>query len=865
MDEHGRSLIPVNIEDEMRVSYMDYAMSVIIGRALPDARDGLKPVHRRVLFTMHELRNNWNGPYKKSARIVGDCMAKYHPHGDQAIYDTLVRMAQDFSMRYVLADGQGNWGSVDGDPAAAMRYTEVRMARIAHELLADIEKETVDFGANYDDSLHEPLVLPTRIPNLLVNGSAGIAVGMATNIPPHNLTEVIDGCIKVMREPGVTLPELMELIPGPDFPTAGSIHGVSGIREAYETGRGIIRMRATSDVEEMPGDRERIVVSELPYQVNKAKLLEKIAELVRDKKIAGISDLRDESDRRGMRMVIELKRDAQADIVLNQLYKLTPLQQSFGINMLAIVHGEPRLLSLKDALSHFIDHRRDVTTRRCRYELRQAEARAHILEGYIIALDNIDEVIALIRASQTTDEARMGLMSRFGLSERQAKAILEMRLQRLTGMEREKIESELAELQAEISRLKAILADENLLLDLIEKELLEVREAYGDERRTRIFAGGADLNLEDLIPVEDMVVTVSHEGYIKRVPLAEYRTQRRGGRGKSGMATKDTDYVEHLFVASSHAHMLFFTDFGRVFSTRVFEVPKGSRQSKGKPINNLLPVEAGEKLAMVLALDEFTEGCNLIFATAEGQVKKTDLMSYSNIRSTGIIAIRLREGDRLISVRLTTGSSNVMLLTRKGMAIRFDENDARAMGRDTAGVRGIDLGEGDEVVGCLTFEPELEDEIQVLSVTENGYGKRTPMSRYKWGESVQRRGGKGLSDIDTGDRNGPVVGAIRMETELDEYLLVTNGGVIIRAKAESVRQTDRNTKGVRLINLGADEKVVGVARYTGDDDDEDIEGEGPESADAGDGETADAGGTDAAGDADAGDGADETEGGDADE
>ncbi|MEZ4436910.1 MAG: DNA gyrase subunit A [bacterium] len=836
--------MPVNIEDEMRVSYLDYAMSVIIGRALPDVRDGLKPVHRRVLYVMHELKNNYNAAYKKSARIVGDCIGKYHPHGDQAVYDTLVRLAQDFSMRYPLVDGQGNFGSVDGDKAAAMRYTEVRMARIAHELLADIDKDTIEFGPNYDESTLEPLVLPTKVPNLLVNGSAGIAVGMATNIPPHNLREVIDGTIAVMRNPDIGFAELMEHITAPDFPTGGTIHGTAGIVEAYRTGRGVIRIRAVCRTEEMPGDRERIVVDELPYQVNKARLIEKIAELVREKRIEGISDLRDESDRQGMRIVIELKRDAQSQVVLNQLYKLTALQSSFGINMLAIVHGEPRVLTLKEVLEHFIDHRRDVTLRRTRFDLRKAEEREHLLEGYVIALDHIDEVIDIIRNSATVDLARERLMERFALSERQATAILEMRLRRLTGLERDEILAELEGIRVEIARLRGILQSEAKLLDVIEQELIAVRELYGDERRTRVEASSADFDLADLIPQEDMVVTISHEGYVKRVPVSEYRTQRRGGRGKSGMATKETDFVEHLFVANTHSTMLFFSTAGRVFSEQVFHLPAGSRTSRGKPIINVLPFEGDEKLAMVLAIPEFVEGHNLFFATARGRVKRTDLMAYANIRSSGIIAIKLNDDDRLIAVRQTTGKSDVLLATREGMSIRFDEEDVRQMGRDAAGVRGIELGDDDEVVGCITFDRGETDEAAtwLLTVCENGYGKRTLLDRYR----NQNRGGKGLIDIKASERNGPVVGVVKVEADTDEYLLVTDHGVIIRARAGDVSEVNRNTLGVRLIALDDGAKVVSVARYA----------EGEEEADGSvDGSVAPAGesGEFEAGDADAGD------------
>jgi DNA gyrase subunit A len=783
---------------------------------------------------MYELKNNWNSSYKKSARVVGDCIGKYHPHGDQAVYDTIVRMAQHFAMRNPLVDGQGNFGSVDGDRAAAMRYTEVRMARIAHELLADIEKETVEFGTNYDDSLKEPHVLPTKVPNLLINGSTGIAVGMATNIPPHNLRETIDATIAIMQNPNISINELMGIMPGPDFPTGGIIFGTQGIHDAYHTGRGIIRIRAVPHIEEMSRDRERIVVTELPYQVNKAKLLEKIAQLVREKRLEGISDLRDESDRQGMRMVIELKRDAQHQVVLNQLFKLTNLQSSFGINMLAIVHGEPRVLSLKEALEHFIDHRRDVTLRRTRFDKRKAEERAHILEGLKIALDFIDEVIAIIRNSPTADEARVNLMGRFGLREIQARAILDMRLRRLTGLERDEIIAELEQLRERIAYFQSILDSEELLLKVITDEMVAVRDQYQDERRTQITYNDAELNREDLIPVEDMVVTISNSGYIKRVQLAEYRTQRRGGRGKSGMATKEEDFVEHLFVASTHATMLFFTTSGRVFTERVFQVPQGSRHSRGKPIWRLLPFEEGEKLNMVLAVDEFTDGNYLLFVTAQGQVKKTDLMAYSKVRSTGIRAIRLNEGDELIAVRQTTGNSDVLLTTAQGMAIRFEEDDVRPMGRDAAGVRGIRLEDGDKVVGGITFdrtEEGVEDNF-VLTATDNGYGKRTELREYlkrsenedgTFSYSAQSRGGKGRTDIKLNDRNGLVVGTIKIESEADEYLMVTDGGIIIRASAGDVSVYKRNTQGVRLIKVQEGEQVVSIARYAESDEDEELE------------------------------------------
>ena len=821
MQETTQSLLPVNIEDEMRVSYLDYAMSVIIGRALPDVRDGLKPVHRRVLYTMYELKNNWNSSYKKSARIVGDCIGKYHPHGDQAVYDTLVRLAQDFSMRYPLVDGQGNFGSVDGDPAAAMRYTEVRMQKLAHELLSDIDKDTVEFGPNYDETTYEPLVMPTRVPNLLVNGSAGIAVGMATNIPPHNLTEVINGVIAVMRNPELTFEDLLEIIPAPDFPTGGTIYGTKGIIDAYRTryhsNSGGLRHRGNEL------DRERIVVHEL-VSSQQAKLLEKILSSSRQSGRHG--DLRDESDRRGMRVVIELS-DAQAQVVLNQLYKLTALQNSFGINLLAIVHGEPRLLNLRETLDHFLEHRKDVTLRRCRYELKKHEERAHLLEGFKLALDHIDEVIKIIRASATADEARSNLMERFGLSHPQAQAILDMRLRRLTGLERDEILNELEAVRAEIERLRAILNDEGLLLNLIEGELREVLDQFGDERKTQVVQSAAEFDLEDLIPVEDMVVTISNSGYVKRVPVNEYRTQRRGGRGKSGMTTKDEDFVDHLFVASTHSTMLFFTTRGRVFSRKVFYLPSGSRQSRGKPIVNVLNFEPDESLAMVLAVDEFSEGKALFFATEKGRVNKTDLMAYSNIRSSGIIAIVLNEDDRLIAVRETTGQVTSFFPQQTGWRY-VSEDNVRTMGR-TAGVRGIDLGESDRVVGCVTFDREETDgeEVSLLTVTTNGFGKRTVLDGYMRGGSTQSRGGKGLIDIQTDERNGEVVGVVKVENETDEYLLVTDAGVIIRAETKSVSLIGRNTKGVRLINLDDGTRVVSVARYAVTEDEvETLDGDG---------------------------------------
>ncbi|MBM4320246.1 MAG: DNA gyrase subunit A, partial [Deltaproteobacteria bacterium] len=715
--------IPVNIEDEMRSSYIDYAMSVIIGRALPDVRDGLKPVHRRCLFAMHDLGNHWNTAYKKSARIVGDVIGKYHPHGDQAVYDTIVRMAQGFSMRYCLVDGQGNFGSVDGDPPAAMRYTEVRMARLTQELLADIDKETVDFGPNYDETLQEPLVLPTRIPNLLVNGSEGIAVGMATKIPPHNLSEVLAATVALIRNPEASLAELMSLVKGPDFPTAGIILGRKGIVDAYLTGRGVLHVRARAEIEPIDnGKREAIIVRELPYQVNKARMIEKIAELVREKRIEGIAELRDESDRRGIRVVMELRRDANAEVILNQLYKMTPMQSSFGINMLAIVGGQPLVLSLKEALGHFIDHRRSVVTRRCQHELRKARERAHILEGLIVALDHIDEIVELIKRSTGPAEARAGLMSRFGLSERQAQAILDMRLQRLTGLEREKIRAEHAALLQEIARLEAILRDEKLLLQVIVDELEQISATYGDARLTEIVEEEADIDIEDLIPEETVVVTRSHTGYIKRASLSEYRSQRRGGKGRRGMATKDEDFVTDLFVASTHDDLIIFTSRGRCFLLKVYQIPAGNRASRGKPLVNLIQLEEGEKVAAVLALPGLDQGGCLFFVTRKGRVKKTELTAYRNIRSTGLTATVLEEGDELVTVLLVRSGDTVLLSTRKGMSIRFAEMQVRAMGRVSRGVIGIKLRQGDAVVDAALLPPGEMDHDGTGGVGQEGEG-----------------------------------------------------------------------------------------------------------------------------------------------
>ena len=804
--EPGSHKIDVSIEDEMKTSYIDYAMSVIIGRALPDVRDGLKPVHRRTLFAMHELKNNWNAAYKKSARVVGDVIGKYHPHGDQAVYDTIVRMAQTFSMRYLLVDGQGNFGSVDGDPAAAMRYTEVRMSRLAHELLADIEKETVDFGPNYDESLQEPLLLPARAPNLLINGSEGIAVGMATKIPPHNLREIVQATVRLIRDPELTNDDLMTTVTGPDFPTGAYILGTGGIAEAYRTGRGIVHMRAKHHLEEK-ANGESIIFDELPFQVNKARLLERIAELVKEKRIEGIRDLRDESDRRGMRMVVELRRDAIADVVLNQLFKMTPLQGSFGIILLAIVRGRPRVLTLRDCLKHFIDHRRTVVTRRCQYELRRAEARAHILEGLLIALDNIEAIIKTIRASADAPIAKAALMSGFGLSELQAQAILDMRLQRLTGLERDKIRAEYEELKTEIERLTAILGDEGLLMEVIVGELDEIEERYGDERRTEILPFAGVIDDESLIPEERMVVTVSNQGYIKRVALSEYSAQRRGGKGKASMRTKDEDFVRDLFVESTHSHVLIFTSLGRVFRLKVWQLPQGSRTARGKAVVNLLNLMEGEEMTALRPVAEWPEEMGqkfLFFCTRKGRVKKTDLTAYHNIRSNGLYAIELEDDDHLIEVSQVDPSQDVILVSADGMSIRFNSDEARPMGRRTRGVRGMSLRPGDKVVGML---PVWDDDGDLLTATERGYGKRTPTSDYR----AQKRAGLGLKDIKTGPRNGKVIGA-RSVTDDDEIIFVTDGGTLIRIGCDEVRQIGRNTKGVILIRVDDDETLVGLAK-----------------------------------------------------
>jgi len=799
--------LPVKLEEEMQKSYMDYAMSVIIGRALPDARDGLKPVHRRVLYAMYDLSNDWNKPYKKSARIVGDVIGKYHPHGDVAAYDTLVRMAQDFSLRYPLIDGQGNFGSVDGDPPAAMRYTEVRMARLAGELLADIEKETVNFVPNYDGTLTEPTVLPARFPNLLVNGSSGIAVGMATNIPPHNLREILEATVATINQPEISVEELMAILPGPDFPTAGFILGSDGIREAYLSGKGMIQLRARALIERQKRtERESIVVTELPYQVNKAKLLERIAELVQEKKMEGISDLRDESDREGMRIVVELKRDAVAQVVLNQLFKHTQMQVTFGIIMLAIVRGQPLVLNIKELIQQFINHRKEVVTRRSQFELKKAEANAHILEGLKIALDNLDRVISLIRSSKTPKEAKEGLMAKFSLSEAQAQAILEMRLQRLTNLEREKINEEYKEVIKLIARLREILDNERLLLNLIVEELREIQDRYGDERRTQIIEEAREIDLEDLIVEEDMVVTISHSGYIKRNAISLYRSQRRGGRGKMGMSTKEEDFVEHLFIASTHSYILIFTDAGKVYWLKVHEIPQGGRMARGKAIVNLLNLSGGEKITAILPVRAFEQGKNVIMSTKQGVIKKTDLMSYSHPRTGGIIALTLDPGDELISAGLTDGTREILLSSRDGKAIRFSEEEARVIGRTARGVKGITLGKQDFLVSMDIVSPGTLG-ASILSVTENGFGKRTPVEEYP----IQSRSGKGVITVKTTPRNGKLVGTQQI-TEQDHVMLITDKGKIIRMRGEEISVIGRNTQGVKLIELEPGERVMALAR-----------------------------------------------------
>lgn len=813
-DIHHKQML-VNIEDEMKKSYMDYSMSVIIGRALPDVRDGLKPVHRRILYAMYEMGYRHNKPYKKCARIVGDIMGKYHPHGDAAIYDTLVRMAQDFSLRYMLVDGQGNFGSIDGDPPAAMRYTESRLSRIADEVMADLEKDTVDFVPNYDESLTEPSILATRLPLLLLNGTSGIAVGMATNIPPHNLTEIIDGTIALIQTPEITVEQLMHYIPGPDFPTAGFINGREGILSAYKTGRGIIRVRARALIEKNArNDRETIVVTELPYQVNKASLIEKIAELVRDKKIGGISDLRDESDREGIRVVIDLKRDENSAVILNQLYKFTQMEVSFGINMLAISEGRPQVFNLKEVLEKFVAFRQEVVIRRTQFELARAKERAHILEGLIIALNNIDDVIAVIKAAKTPAEASVNLCARFSLSEAQAKAILEMRLQRLTGLERTKIDEEYAELTKLIAKLTAILADPQKVLKVITDELTEIKDRYGDERRTEIVASSEDINIEDMIVEEDMMVTISHAGYIKRNPVSLYKSQHRGGRGKMGMGTKEEDFVEKIFVASTHNYLLVFTNTGKVHWLKVYQLPQAGRAAKGKAIVNLLNLAPGERVSATLPVREFVADKFVVMVTKKGIIKKTELAAYSNPRTGGIIAVSIDEGDELVDVQLTMGNQDIFLATRLGMAIRFKEDDVRDMGRTARGVHGIKLDDGDDVIGVEipangTF---------MLTVSEHGFGKCTPIEEYR----VQTRGGKGTMNLKTVPKVGNVSGVLQVIGE-ENIMLISNSGKVIRLKAQEVPVNHRVTQGVKLIELDPEEKLVGVARTTQEVEDKDDE------------------------------------------
>jgi DNA gyrase subunit A len=844
----ANEILPVSLEDEMRRSYLDYAMSVIVGRALPDARDGLKPVHRRVLYAMHELGNDWNKAYKKSARVVGDVIGKYHPHGDVAVYDTIVRMAQDFSLRYMLVDGQGNFGSVDGDSAAAMRYTEVRMARIGHEMLADIDKETVDFVPNYDGAEHEPLILPTRLPNLLINGSTGIAVGMATNIPPHNLGEVIDACLALLRDPEVSVDDLIDFVPAPDFPTSGIIYGVAGAREAYRTGRGRVVMRARAHFEEIKGSngRQAIIVDELPYQVNKRTLLEKIGELVNDKKIDGISDLRDESDKSGMRIVIELKRAEVPDVVLNCLYKQTQLQDSFGMNMVALVDGQPRLLNLKQILECFLSHRREVVTRRVTFELRKARERAHIQEGLAVALDNVDEIIALIKASPTPADARRALMGRlwqsatvgemlrrasldmtrpegleieyglskngYLLSETQAQAILDLRLQRLTGMERDKIIADFSELLDRIADLADILARPERISAIIADELSDIRARYGDARRSEIVVDAQDLGIEDFITPQDMVVTLSHTGYIKAQPLSDYRAQRRGGRGKQATSMKDDDFIDQLFIANTHDYILCFSNRGRLYWLKVYEAPQGARTGRGRPIVNLFPLEEGEKINTVLPVREFTEDLYIFMCTSQGMVKKTLLSEFSNPRKAGIIAVALDDGDFLIGARITNGSQDVVLVSDAGKAVWFDEEDVRPMGRKTRGVVGMRLGEGQQVLSLLVAENHQET---VLVATENGYGKRTVLADFRH----SRRGTQGVIAIAASERNGKVVAAHLVKDE-DEIMLITTGGVLIRTRVREIRELGRATQGVTLIALSEGEKLAGLEKVAETEDDD---------------------------------------------
>jgi len=852
MEQFAKETIPVNLEDEMKQSYLDYAMSVIVGRALPDVRDGMKPVHRRVLFAMHELGNDWNKPYKKSARVVGDVIGKYHPHGDTAVYDTIVRLAQGFSMRYPIIDGQGNFGSVDGDAPAAMRYTEIRMSRIAHEMLADLDKETVNYAPNYDGSEHEPVVLPSRLPNLLVNGSSGIAVGMATNIPPHNLTEVVTACLAVIDNPDVTVVELMQHVPGPDFPTAAIINGVDGIREAYETGRGRISIRARVEIEtDDKNGRQTIVVTELPYQVNKARLLEHIAELVKDGKIEGVAELRDESDKSGMRMVIELKRGEVSDVILNNLYEHTALQTVFGVNMVALVNNQPLVLNLKQLLEYFIQHRREVVTRRSIYDLRKSRERAHVLEGLAVALENIDEMVALIKAAKDPADAKTKMMARawkaaivtrmlagsdtdltrpqglaaeFGLrkdgywlSEAQAQAILDLRLHRLTGLEQDKLRTEYGEILKTIADLLDILANPDRLMRVIRDELTAIRDQYGDARRTEIAQQRVSVSVEDLIAEEDVVVTLSHAGYIKSQPLAVYRAQRRGGRGKTATSVKEEDFVDKLIISNSHATILCFTSRGKVYWRKVYEIPQAGRGARGKPIVNLLPLEEGENVNAILPVRDFEKGGFVFMATSDGTVKKTELVEFTRPRSTGIKAIELEPGNQLIGVGLTNGECEILLFSDAGKCVRFNEAEVRPMGRAARGVRGLDLKDGQRVVSLIITCNGGGAEIAILTATQNGYGKRTLLTEYP----AHRRGGQGVISIQVSERNGPVVGACVVDAS-DEVMLITNAGTLIRTRVKEISQVSRNTQGVRLIEMSAEgERLAGIEKVLETEDEAD--------------------------------------------
>lgn len=803
MDFGLGKVLPISIEQEMKNSYIDYAMSVIVMRALPDVRDGLKPVHRRILYAMHEAGMAANKPYKKSARIVGEVLGKYHPHGDSSVYDAIVRMAQNFSTRYLLVDGHGNFGSVDGDSAAAMRYTEVRMSRVAEEMLADIDKDTVDFVPNYDESLKEPTVLPAKIPNLLVNGSSGIAVGMATNIPPHNLGEVVDGVIMMIDNPETTLKDLMMVIKGPDFPTGGLILGREGIKNAYTTGKGIVKMRAQARIDKLANGKHRILVTEIPYQVNKARLIENIANLVREKSVDGISDLRDESDRSGMRIVIEIRRDANPDVILNQLYKHTQMQETFGVNMLALVDGRPRVLNLQEVLHYYLEHQKVVIVRRTQFELAKAKDRAHILEGLKIALDHLDQVISTIRQSQTVDIARNALIEKFQLSEKQAQAILDMRLQRLTGLEREKIEKEYRDVLETIEWLESVLADEHKVLALIKEELLDVKKRFADERRTVITSDVSKIEIEDLIAEEDIVITITHQGYIKRLPVDTYRSQKRGGRGVTGMGTKEEDFLEHLFVATTHHNILFFTNRGRVYRLKGYDIPESaSRTAKGTAMINLVPVENGEKITAVIPIKEFSSRRYLFMATKKGVVKKTELMEYDTARRGGLIAIVLDDDDDLICVKLTNGEQNIIMGTKGGMAIHFPETDVRDMGRTTRGVRGISLDEGDEVIGMDTTKADG----QVLTITAEGYGKRTNVEEYR----LQSRGGKGIINSKVTDKTGEVIG-LKLAKPGQELMLISIDGIVIRIEINEISIISRNTQGVKVMRTGVEDKVVAMA------------------------------------------------------